>query len=213
MCIQKFIALLVAIFLLSSCAGMRSGGSGANILDNSEENAIFLQAVGMGAGVGLGAGLLLCNELDLNISETIACTGATTLVGGIAGYLVAGVQTDNLNQHRLKNDQMTTVLNQARQYNNKVVSYNFQLRKEIRRLKQAKSKNPKNIAARVSAAKSEFNSLEEAIKERRNRIAQLSDSNQKRTYKSTLRTLEVEKSRLKASIQKLKKFGSVGIGA
>lgn len=213
MSVRKVVILLIVVFLLSSCAGVHTGGNNRGFLKNSEENEIFTQAIAAGAIIGGGTGLVACNQFNLSKSERILCTGGATVAGGVLGYIVGAVQTDNLNQRRLENNRMATVLNQARQYNNKVISYNSRLRQDIRNLEQARNKNPKDIEVKINAAENELDNLQEAIEERQGRIAQLSDDNQKRQYENTLRTLEVEKTSLDASIKKLKRLGSVAIGA
>lgn len=125
---KQIIALLIAVFLLSSCANRQTGQYQSGDLDNSSEMNIFFQAVGVGAGLGLDVGLLACNKLE-GLARKL-CIASTTAVGGGIGYLVAQQQINNLNQVQLENSQMEAMLSAARKYNNDTASYNAQLSKE-----------------------------------------------------------------------------------
>ncbi len=208
--IKNIICLLAAAFLLASCANMQpGGGSQSTSLENSGETTIFLQAVGIGAGVGLGVGLLACDKLD-GLAKKL-CIASTTTVGGGIGYYVAQQQIKNLKQVRLQNDQLSTLVNEARRYNNETASYNSRLKQEIRQLRQSRGQDPRYVAGKLNAARNKRNKVTEAINVRRAMVAKLSDHSQRSRYQQTLRKLESESSLLDYSIRELEQIGGPAV--
>ncbi|CAK8723710.1 hypothetical protein KKHLCK_13160 [Candidatus Electrothrix laxa] len=208
---KSIIGLLIAVFLLSSCANMQLGQYLPGGLENSTEMTIFFQAVGVGAGLGLGVGLLACNKLE-GTARTLCVTSATAIGGGI-GYLVAKQQINNLNQVQLENNQMEDMLTAARKYNNDTASYNTQLKREIQQLRQRKGCDPKEVQGKLSVVRDKQKKVNEAIEIREQIVAKLSDPNQKSRYQQTLRQLESENSQLNSSIRELEGLERVYIGA
>ena len=202
---KQIIALLIAVFLLSSCANRQTGQYQSGELDNSAEMTIFFQAVGVGAGVGLGVGLVACNKLE-GLARKL-CIASTTAVGGGIGYLVAQQQVNNLNQVRLENNQMEAMLSAARKYNSDTASYNAWLRNEIQQLRQRKGWDPKEVQGKLYAVRDKQKKINEAIEMRRRVVAKLSDSQQRSRYQQTLRQLESESSRLNSSIREIEQIG------
>ncbi|MCI5192651.1 MAG: hypothetical protein D3915_05930 [Candidatus Electrothrix sp. AU1_5] len=210
--IKKLVILLIAIFLLSSCAGMQPGGETQSTdLENSGETTIFLQAVGVGSGVGLGVGLLACDSLD-GVAKKL-CIASTTAIGGGIGYYVAQEQINNLDQVRLENEQLSNLVTEARRYNNKAVAYNSQLKQEISQLKQSRRRDPNDVANKLNEVRNKRNKVIEAMNVRRTMLAKLSDYNQRSQYERTVNELNAEIFQLDNSIQELERLGTVGIGA
>ena len=203
-------ALIILFFLLSSCAGVHyEGRNQSTSLENSGETTIFLQAVGIGSGVGLGVGLLACDSLD-GVAKKL-CIASTTAIGGGIGYYVAQEQINNLDQVHLENDQLSDLVTEARRYNNNAAAYNSQLKQEISQLKQSRGRNPKNVADKLNEVRNKRNKVTEAINVRRSMLAKLSDYNQRKQYEQTLNDLNAEIFQLDNSIQKFEMLGSVAI--
>ncbi len=205
-------AIIILFFLLSSCAGIQPDGrSQPTSLENSEETTIFLQAVGVGAGVGLAVGLLACDSLSLDGLAKKLCVASTTTLRGGLGYYVAQEQINNLNQVRLENHQLSALVTEARRYNNKAAAYNSQLKQEISQLRQSKGRDPKDVANQLNEVRNKHDKVTKAINVRRTMVAKLSDYNQRKKYELTLNNLNAEIFQLNASIRKLEMLGSAAI--
>lgn len=193
----KNIIVLLAIFSLSACANM------------TEQEKIYWQDMGIGAGGAAAAGTLLYKKDPL--------LGA--VIGGgaglAAGYGVARWQTNNINRIDRRSGQRKNVISGLQQQNAVMVRYNDRLRGTISQYERDIKRNidRRRLAGEeLRKAQNAYNDLLPVLARERQAAAQTPNPNQRRIYQNQLRQLEGEIQKLDRSIRRLKNicYGRVG---
>jgi len=199
--------LMMILSFLSSCATMQ--GVVGKKPQNSVERDIFTQAIAAGAAIGgVAGGIVGATASGKNKKEnTLIGAGVGAILGGVVGGAVANYQIENYRNIQLKNHQLETLLNSARQYNQKVAAYNSQLEQQMIQIRKKNKEERARIAMDTKKQAEEYRSqLHEAIVER----TKLSESlvpDQKKRYQKTLSKLKAEEKKLDAAINKLADWG------
>ena len=202
--VLKNITILIMILsFLSSCATMQ--GIVGKKPQNSVERDIFTQAIAAGAVIGgVAGGIVGATASGKNKKENaLIGAGVGTFLGGLVGGAVANYQIENYRNIQLKNHQLETLLDSARQYNQKVAAYNNDLKQQMIRLRKKNKEEQVRIAMdKKQQAEAYKIQLQEAIAERA-KLSQALIPEQKEQYQKTLRELKIEEQKLIATITEL----------
>jgi hypothetical protein len=201
--LKNITVLIMILSFLSSCATMQ--GIVGKKPQNSVERDIFTQAIAASAVIGgVAGGVMGAAASGKNKKENaLIGAGVGALLGGVVGGAVANHQIENYRNIQLKNDQLETLLDSARQYNQRVAAYNNRLEQQMIRLRKKNKEERARIAmAKKQQAEVYKTQLQEAIAERM-KLSEALVSGQKEQYQQTLRELKIEEQKLIATITEL----------
>ena len=202
--VLKNTTILIMVFsFLSSCATVQEVVGIKP--QNSVERDIFTQAIAAGAVIGgVAGGIAGAVASGKNKKENaLIGAGVGTLLGGLVGGAVANYQIENYRNIQLKNHQLATLLDSARQYNQKVAAYNNDLKQQMSRLrKKNREERARSAMDQKTQAEAYKIQLQKAIAERA-KLSQALIPGQKAQYQKTLRELKVEEQKLIATITEL----------
>lgn len=206
-------AMLSVTMLLSSCGstaesigGWGQKGTIGGLNYDSKERQILGQARGVGALVGAGAGALIAKNAGVN---PIAGALIGGLIGGIGGDAVGKAQANKAKNKRLSNQNMRDMISAVRRNNNKLAAYNRKVARRIAEIRNAKS------SERAAMAKSEYRSVNNAIKSTDARIKQMETtltklpSSQSSELNREIRKAKSSRSELAGHRTTLSKYSSV----
>lgn len=207
--------LVIFAVYLTACNSMPtalSGLSGSSlgvVPDNTQEQQIFQQALGVGTVAGVAVGTLVGREVGGEGNRTKGGL-AGGLIGGIVGAAiareVAKEQIRNLRDVKLENENLEQVLQGARAYNAEIAQYNSDLKKEIVRLKKMEQHERARLAQglRRKAELSE-GKISDSI-ESRSEMAAALEGAQQRQLRAELRELKAEYREVSRQVEELRKI-------
>lgn len=206
---KNIIVFIMTLSFLSSCATMQEMKP-----QNSAEREIFIQAIAAAGVIGTAAGAIYGytkggkdkSEKDKKESAAKAAAWGGAIGSGI-GLLIAKQQLKKLRNIRLKNDQLSALLDSARQYNQEVAGHNERLQKELNWLKKKSKAERKRIAMDKKKQVEKYQAQVKAAIAERKKLSEKLVPEQKEKYQETLGKLEAEDRKLQAAINKLDSWG------